>query len=116
VTCSITLLKTCIKKQFIPYPIFYSTEILYPDCFVVLLQFQRGEQCHQHIINSLILERGLKALFRMYKCFEGHKPKIKTLLPVYVFDHTVKPILTYGTDQIIILIQREPQTKECLYY
>jgi hypothetical protein len=20
----------------------------------------------------------------MYKCFEGHKPKIKTLLPVYV--------------------------------
>jgi hypothetical protein len=35
---------------------FYSTEILYPDCFVVLLQFQRGEQCHQQIINSLILE------------------------------------------------------------
>jgi hypothetical protein len=24
---------------------------------------------------------------------EGHKPKIKTLL--HVFDHTVKPILTY---------------------
>jgi hypothetical protein len=32
----------------------------------------------------------------MYKCFEGHKPKIKTLL--HVFDHTVKPILTYGIE------------------
>jgi hypothetical protein len=32
----------------------------------------------------------------MYKCFEGHKPKIKTLL--HVFDHTVKPILTYGSE------------------
>jgi hypothetical protein len=44
-----------------------------------------------------LYKRGLKALFKMYKCFEGHKMKIKT-------------------DQIIILIQREPQTKECLYY
>jgi hypothetical protein len=32
----------------------------------------------------------------MYKCFEGHKPKIKTLL--HVFDHTVEPILTYGIE------------------
>jgi hypothetical protein len=32
----------------------------------------------------------------MYKCFEGHKPKNKTLL--HVFDHTVKPILTYGSE------------------
>ena len=38
-----------------------------------------------------LYKRGLKALFKMYKCFEGHKPKIKTLL--HVFDHTVKPIL-----------------------
>jgi hypothetical protein len=43
-----------------------------------------------------LYKRGLKALFKMYKCFEGHKPKIKTLL--HVFDHTVKPILTYGSE------------------
>jgi hypothetical protein len=28
--------------------------------------------------------------------FVWHKPKIKTLL--HVFDHTVKPILTYGSE------------------
>ena len=33
------------------------------------------------------IKKGLKALFKMYK------PKIKTLL--HVFDHTVKPILTF---------------------
>ena len=43
-----------------------------------------------------LYKRGLKALFKMYKCFEGHKPKIKTLL--HVFDHPVKPILTYGSE------------------
>jgi hypothetical protein len=43
-----------------------------------------------------LYKRGLKALFKMYKCFEGHKPKIETLL--HVFDHTVKPILTYGSE------------------
>ena len=43
-----------------------------------------------------LYKRGLKALFKMYKCFEGHKPKIKTLL--HVFDHTVKIILTYGSE------------------
>ena len=43
-----------------------------------------------------LYKKGLKALFKMYKCFEGHKPKIKTLL--HVFDHTVKPILTYGSE------------------
>jgi hypothetical protein len=32
----------------------------------------------------------------MYKCFEGYQPKIKTLL--HVFDHTVKSILTYGSE------------------
>jgi hypothetical protein len=60
--------------------------------------------------------------------------KIKTLL--HVFDHTVKPIITYGSEvwgtfdpQKLLdkgdnyltklcndLKAREPQTKECLYY
>jgi hypothetical protein len=34
-----------------------------------------------------LYKRGLKALFKMFKCFEGHKPKNKTL--IHVFDHTV---------------------------
>jgi hypothetical protein len=45
---------------------------------------------------NYIKEAFKKALFKMYKCFEGHKPKIKTLL--HVFDYTVKPILTYGSE------------------
>jgi predicted transcriptional regulator len=49
-----------------------------------------------------LYKRGLKALFKMYKCFEGQKPKIKTLL--HIFDHTVKPILTYGSENIEIII------------
>lgn len=43
-----------------------------------------------------LYNRGLKALFKMNKCFEGRKPKLKTLF--HVFDHTVKPILLYGAD------------------
>ena len=43
-----------------------------------------------------LYKRGLKALFKIYKIFKGHKPKIKTLL--HIFDHTVKPILTYGSE------------------
>ena len=43
-----------------------------------------------------LYKRGLKALFKIYKIFKNHKPKIKTLL--HVFDHTVKPILTYGSE------------------
>ena len=41
-------------------------------------------------------KRGLKAYFKLKKCFEHHKPKIKTVL--HVFDHTIKPILLYGSD------------------
>ena len=42
------------------------------------------------------LKRGLKAYFKLKKCFEHHKPKIKTIL--HVFDHTVKPVLLYGSE------------------
>ena len=40
--------------------------------------------------------KGLKALFKLKKCFSGHKPKIKTL--IHVFDHTVKSVLMYGSE------------------
>ena len=32
----------------------------------------------------------------MRKCFEHHKPKIKAIL--HIFDHTVKPVLLYGSE------------------
>jgi hypothetical protein len=43
-----------------------------------------------------LYKKGLKALFKMCKCFSGHQPKIKTLL--HVFDHTVKLVLMYGSE------------------
>ena len=45
---------------------------------------------------SEFYKKGLKAYFKLRKCFEGNKPKIKTLL--HVFDHTVKPVLLYGSE------------------
>ena len=42
------------------------------------------------------LKRGLKVYFKLKKCFEHHKPKVKTIL--HVFDHTVKPVLLYGSE------------------
>jgi hypothetical protein len=52
------LYKRGLKALFKMYKCFegHKMKIKTPDCFVVLLQFQRGEQCHQHIINILILE------------------------------------------------------------
>ena len=47
----------------------------------------------------------------MNKCFERHKPKIKTLL--HVFDHTVKPILTYGSE---VWDTFDPQTREIIIF
>jgi hypothetical protein len=38
-----------------------------------------------------LYHKGLKALFKVKKCFQGHSPKIKTIL--HIFDHTIKPIL-----------------------
>ena len=43
-----------------------------------------------------LYKRGLKACFKLKKCFEHNKPKIKTIL--HVFDHTVKPVLPYGSE------------------
>ena len=43
-----------------------------------------------------LYKRGLKACFKLKKCFEHNKPKIKTIL--HVFDHTVKPVLLYGSE------------------
>ena len=42
-----------------------------------------------------LYKKGLKAYFKLRICFEGNKPKIKTWL--HVFDHTVKPVLLYGS-------------------
>ena len=41
-------------------------------------------------------KRGLNAYFKLKKCFEYHKPKIKTIL--HVFDRNVKPVLLYGSE------------------
>ena len=43
-----------------------------------------------------LYQKGLKAYFKFRKCFEHHEPKIKTLL--HVFDHTIKPVLLYGSE------------------
>ena len=43
-----------------------------------------------------IYKKGLKAYFKFLKCFEGHKPKLKTI--IHVFDHTVKSVLLYGSE------------------
>lgn len=43
-----------------------------------------------------LYKKGLKAYFKLVKSFSGYKPKIKTLL--HIFDHTVKPVLLYGSE------------------
>jgi hypothetical protein len=43
-----------------------------------------------------LYKRGLKALFKFRKSFNLYKPKIKTLL--HIFDHTVTPVLLYGSE------------------
>lgn len=40
--------------------------------------------------------KGLKAYFKMCKSFGEYKPKLQTFL--HVFDHTVKPVLLYGSE------------------
>ena len=90
--------------------VFNSTRRLFPVTFMIDNQLIEKVKQYRYLgvmfnaygsfsdAKEELYKRGLKALFKMYKCFEGHKPKIKTLLPVYVFDHTVKPILTYGSE------------------
>ena len=43
-----------------------------------------------------LYKRGLKALFKYKKSFNLYKPKINTLS--HIFDHTVKPVLLYGSE------------------
>ena len=43
-----------------------------------------------------LYEKGLKAYFKFRKSFQHHKPKVKTLL--HVFDHTIKPVILYGSE------------------
>lgn len=43
-----------------------------------------------------LYDRGLKAFFKFKKCFELYKPNIETL--THLFDHTVKPVLLYGSE------------------
>jgi hypothetical protein len=38
----------------------------------------------------------LKALFKVKTCFQGHSPKIKTIL--HIVDRTIKPILLNGSE------------------
>ena len=40
--------------------------------------------------------KGLKAYFKFCKSFGDHKPKVSTFL--HIFDHTVKPVLLYGSE------------------
>jgi hypothetical protein len=47
-----------------------------------------------------LYKRGLKALFNFKKSYNLYKPKIKTLL--HIFDHTVKPVLLYGSEVKIL--------------
>ena len=44
----------------------------------------------------IIATAPLKALLKFKKSFNLYKPKIKTLL--HIFDHTVKPVLLYGSE------------------
>ena len=54
--------------------------------------------CRQNITEAKnnLYHKGLKALFKVKQCFQGHSPKIKTIL--HIFDHTIKPILLYGSE------------------
>ena len=47
-------------------------------------------------VKNNLYHKGLKALFKVKKCFQGHSPKIKTIL--HIFDHTIKPILLNGSE------------------
>ena len=50
----------------------------------------RGKEC------IIYIRKVLKFFFKIRKYFEHHKTKIKTIL--HVFDHTVKPVLLYGSE------------------
>jgi len=62
---------------------------------------------------NVLYKKGLKAFFKIRKCFEHHKPKIKTIL--HVFDHTVKPVLLYGSEVWGIFAVDKLQKQKDLY-
>jgi hypothetical protein len=62
---------------------------------------------------NVLYKKGLKAFFKIRKCFEHHKPKIKTIL--HVFDHTVKPVLLYGSEVWGIFAIDKLQKQKDLY-
>ena len=64
---------------------------------------------------NVLYKKGLKAFFKIRKCFEHHKPKIKTILHVPVFDHTVKPVLLYGSEVWGIFAVDKLQKQKDLY-
>ena len=41
-------------------------------------------------------QRGMKAMFKLTKSFNGSSPSFNTC--IHLFDHLIKPILTYGSD------------------
>lgn len=45
---------------------------------------------------NIIFKKGLKAYFKLCKSMGEYKPSISTFL--HVFDHTVKPVLMYGSE------------------
>ena len=51
--------------------------------------------CFNEAKNSLYL-KGLKAQFKLLKSFYPQPPNIKTSF--HIFDHTIQPIITYGSE------------------
>lgn len=43
-----------------------------------------------------LYDKGLKASFKLYKSIKSASPSLKTLL--HIFDHTIKPIVLYGSE------------------
>ena len=41
-------------------------------------------------------KRAMKAMFKLMSLFKPSSPRYKTL--IHLFDHTIKPILTYGSE------------------
>ena len=59
--------------------------------------------------------RALKAYFKLSKNFNELKPNIKTLFNI--FDHTVKPILLYGSEVWgANMCKKLSKNKECIYF
>ena len=62
---------------------------------------------------SHLYNKALKASFKLYKDVKSSDPPIKTLL--HLFDHTIKPIVTYGSDIWGVLSASIQGKDKCLY-